>query len=284
MEQNDYNIGIRPAEATGYSAGVAYIVIPTDLDREKYIKECYRTSTVSIFSEHNGFCNRVPIDNFSINFITFPNTKEEFGTLVSFLLDPVHKKPIIIGIYSNGISDLKENQFKFKRELNGQLVEISGSTTDGSLGLNVKSEKGGQVFITVGSVDKSGKINLSVSGDVNITASNETNITQYNKCVVATIDPDNDSELSVFEQNSTQNSFTSTDHLINAQNVKINDGEEPFLLGKKVKKFLDDLIEEIGNSTVTTMLGQMPLLNKAQIVAYKEKTEALLSTIAFINK
>src|SRR5437870_5080190 len=110
---NDYNLGTKLQDGEYYSAGLAYIVIPSDVDREKFITECYKTSTVSIFSEHNGFCNRVPIDTFSLNFINFPDKVDEMGSAVSYLLDPVHSRPIIVGIYNtkDEISGLKENKF-----------------------------------------------------------------------------------------------------------------------------------------------------------------------------
>jgi len=286
MEQNNYNLGVRSAEGEAFSAGIAYVAIPSDVDRGKYIRECYRTSTVSIFSEHNGFNNRVPIDKFSINFIKFPDDVNKFGTAVSFVLDPIHKKPIIVGIYHSGdeISNLKENQFRFGREFKGKFIEIAGSSEEGYISLNVITDKGGKVSINVGSKDESGELDVKISGSVNITASCDTNIKQFGTFNLATIDKDNEEQFSTFEQNSKQHIFFDEQHNINTDKLSINDGEEPFLLGKKWASFMKDFIKEVGGSTVTTALGQMPLLNAEQILEFENKVDEVLSTIGFIDK
>jgi hypothetical protein len=56
------------------------------------------------------------------------------------------------------------------------------------------------------------------------------------------------------------------------------------MLGTKTAIFLKDAIEEIGNSTITTMLGQMPLLNSAKILSLQKRVDELLSEVGFINK
>jgi hypothetical protein len=47
---------------------------------------------------------------------------------------------------------------------------------------------------------------------------------------------------------------------------------------------MKNFIQEVGNSTVTTSLGQMPLLNSEAIIKYKEQVDSLLSSIGFIDK
>lgn len=285
-ENKDYNLGTKPADGSAYSAGIAYVMIPVDVDRARYIAECYRTSSVSIFSEHNGFTNRVPIDTYSLNFITFPDDVKKFGSAVVFNIDPVSKRPVIIGILnkSDEISGLRENQFRFKRELNGKFVEIFGSPDGANIGLSVSTDRGGQVLINVNSEDQSGKLEVNIAGAVNINASQDTTIKQHGKLTLVTIDKSDDNQFAVVEQTSTRHTFFDDEHDINTKKLSINDGKEPFILGKQWAQFMKDLIKEIGNSTVTTMLGQMPLLNADQILEYQNKVDKLLSTIAFIDK
>jgi hypothetical protein len=52
---------------------------------------------------------------------------------------------------------------------------------------------------------------------------------------------------------------------------------EPLILGNSWKDFMDSFIEEIGKSTVSTGIGQMPLLNAANILKFKLQLEKLLS-------
>ncbi|HTE25406.1 hypothetical protein [Flavitalea sp.] len=284
--ENFNNISIAHDEAEMYSAGIAYIVIPKDIDRAKYIDHCYKTGTVSIVSGVNGYTNRVPIDQSTINFITFPNTVNEFGSAVSFLIDPVQKVPIIVGVYNkpDDVGELEENSFRFKRKFQNKIVDIAGSSEKSYLSLGVSSDTGGEVNVNVHSDDSSGRFNVRTAGDVNITASGNTSIEQYQKLTITTLNEDDEADFSTFEQESDTNKFSSDNHEIYTKKLSINEGEEAFLLGNKVKAFLDDLIQELSNITVTTALGQMPILNKAQVLIFKQRTESLLSKIAFIDK
>ncbi len=47
---------------------------------------------------------------------------------------------------------------------------------------------------------------------------------------------------------------------------------------------MKSFIAEVGRSTVTTDIGQMPLLNAEQINSYQDQVDELLSTVGFIDK
>lgn len=286
MAENNYNLGVRPDASEMLPAGIAYVVIPSDVDRARYIKECYKTSTVSIYSEYNGFSNRVPIDTYTLNFVEFPNEVNKIGTAVAFLLDPIHKKPIIVGSYNkqDELSDLKENQFRFKKELNGNFVELVGSSDGKYIGINVGADEAGEVFINIKSKDESGKVNINVEGECNITSLTNVTLKQFGKLSFITENKDDQSEVTVEEHTSKGRTVQSEEENIITQKFNINNGKENFVLGQKLKSFLDDLITEIGNITTTTQLGQMPILNKEQVLSYKERTKDLLSAIGFIDK
>lgn len=268
-----------------FDAGLAYIVIPVDIEREKYISECYKTGTVSIFSEYNGYSNRVPIDIQALNFIEFPQEQGKYGSAVSFNVDPVKAVPIITGIYlkADQIGDLTEHQFKLKRELNGNLVEISGSPDGKYLSLGIKADKAGAIKLNVASDNNDGKIELSVNGNVELT-SNDTEINQTGKLSLKTFNATDENDYSVIEQTKDENNFKSKEHNIDTGVLRINDGEEPFILGNTFKKLFDDFIDEVSKTTVSTAIGQMPILNAQQVADFKEKTKTILSEVGFINK
>lgn len=280
------NLCIRVNESELFEAGIGYVIIPSDVERDKYIRTCYQTLTVSIFSEHNGVSNRVPVDSFSINFIAFPSSPNEFGTAVMFTVDPVLKRPMVVGIYNQPgqVGELHEHQFKFKRQHGNKFVELAGSASENYMGLSVKTDKGGEAYVKVASDDDTGQITLEVSGNINLTASNKTTIRQFDQIAIVTSDEDNEERFAKMEQTTSQHLFQDDEHKINTKKLQINDGDEPFVLGKKLKSFFDDLIEELANSTVTTALGQMPLLNKVQIMNFKNRTDALLSSIASLDR
>jgi hypothetical protein len=288
MDEINYNLGVRPDTSEMFSCGIAYVVIPSDVDRAQYIRECFKTSTVSIYSEFNGFSNRVPIDIFSLNFIEFPDLPNQFGSAVSFTVDSVHKKPIIKGIYlkQDEICDIKEHQFKFKRHFKGNVVELVGSPDGKYMGINVMADKGGEVFLNLKSNDSSGKININVDGDCNITSLNNTSVKQFGTLSLITANRENQKEATIEEHTSTSRTVITKEEEINVERFSINNGEENFVLGQLFKKFLQKLIEEIAGATVTTNLGQMPLINKNKILEYSkdEKIDEFLSTIAFLDK
>jgi hypothetical protein len=286
MQESSYNITTRENSKEAYSAGIAYISLPSDIDRDSYIAECYRSGRVSIYSEHNGFFNRVAIDRYSLNFIKFPDSLKEFGSAVSFVLEPVSKRPVITGIYfkTDELSTLQEHQFSFNRELKGNKVEVTGSPEGKYLHLNVIADEAGEITIKVTSKDQSANINLEVDGDVNITASANTNIRQYNQFNLSTVSPTDSEQLTIFEQSQHSHTFIDNEHNINTDKFSINAGEEPIVLGKKFAEFMKNFIQEVGNSTVTTSLGQMPLLNAEKILEYQKQVKSLLSTIGFIDK
>lgn len=289
---HDYNLGTRAAEGEMWSSGIGYVHIPTDVDREKYIGECFRSSSVSLFTEHNGYFNRVPIDRFSLSFIDFPNKTNENGSAVSYHVDPVHKRPIITGIHftNDELADLVEHQFKFKRILGNNQVEITGSPKEKYIALNVNADKEGNLSLNVNSHDDSGSINLNVEGTTQITSTQNTIVKQHSSYVLKTVNKQDEKKYSLFVQTPEENNLSgdvtnidSPNTNINTDKLRINNGEEPIILGKKWASFMKDLIKEIGQSTVSTTIGQQPLLNATKIIEYQNKVDDLLSKIGFID-
>jgi hypothetical protein len=282
-----YNtVGETHSSGERHAIGIAHIIIPSDVERSVYITECYRTSTVSIYSESNGVTNKVPVDQHSIQLIKFPYAVNEFGSAVSFKVDPIRKRPCVDGIYfkDNEVSDLRENQFKTKSEFKGDYVEVTGSPVDKYLLLSVNADKAGNMNMTVQSGDESGLINIKVDGDTHIKSLNNTNLKQYSRFNSTTTNRNDDSEFASLEQDSISHTFYDESHNINTEKLSVNNGEEPWVLGKQWAQFMKDLIKEIGSATVSTAIGQMPLLNADQINQYSDKVDKLLSQIAFIDK
>lgn len=285
MESN-YNLGTRLPEGEMYASGIAYVVIPPDLDRTKYIAECFRTSTVSVYSEHNGWVNRARVPKSALNFIEFPLKADEFGSPVSFTIDPVDNSTIIGSVFinANQVSDLEENQFKFKREFNGNFVEIVGSSNGKYLSFNVSADKGGEIKLNVQSKDQSAKVNIDVEGSVEINSAHDTILKQNRSLTLATVNKEDETKSSVLHQTdeATKINSQSIDHYTDS--FRLNDGKEPYVLGNIFRKLFDEFIDEIAKTTVSTAIGQMPILNASQVAAFKEKTNTILSEVAFINK
>lgn len=259
-----------------WSAGVAYVALPSDVERAAYIRDCYVNNCLCLWSENSGFLNRVPVSDDILNFIEFPLEIKQFGSAVVFVTEPIHQQPIIVARLNktDKVGELRENQFKFKRTLLNNIVEVSGSAESGSLNLIVHSEKGGEVNISLSNLDNNGKIKLSVAGDVSLEASKKIEITQGELFSVKTIGEEKESTLQQDEQG----------HKFSGEKFIIGDEKEAMVLGNQLSSILKELITQIAAITVTTIAGPSPILNMVQINLIKEKVDQILSTQGFLEK
>jgi hypothetical protein len=129
-----------------------------------------------------------------------------------------------------------------------------------------------------------GRVALSVDGNIEIEALNDTQIKQHGSCRITTVARDDSAVFAAFEQSTDTHSFWDKHHNINTDQFKINNGEEPLILGKKFAGFIKDFITEVGKSTVNTSIGEMPLLNAETINSYHDRMDELLSEVSFIDK
>lgn len=258
-----------------YPAGIAYVALPTDLDRSRYIALCYKTRTVCVRMDDGAFFTRVPIADRELQEIEFPEDSTKMGSPVVYVTEPVKNQIFIISTFQfpEDLPDLKEGQFKLRRRFLDSYVEISGSAKEKRVSVIVNTETGGEATFNILSKDNTGKLKLDVQGDIEIVVTKNTKLLAGESTNIAT---QNDQDKSSFNQTPTNNEFIN-------KKFTINKGDEAMIRGTAFKSFMDDLIIELSNSTVTTSIGQQPLLNKAQIAAFKEKTQELLSTIAFLE-
>lgn len=262
-----------------HKIGRGYIAIPSDFNRVSYIRDCYTNMWVSIITEDGGFMNRVPIPPDVLNFVEFPDLPSQLGSPIVFNVDDMTNNPIIVSRYNkqDNLGDGKEYQFKFKRQYRDKVVEISGSPKDNALNLIVNgANNGGKLNIILHSNDKSSSFNARVAGVIDFQAQDTISTTGVNKTSFQTFDT-NYKSSSVFEQLPNSHRFISG-------NFNINDGKENFLLGQKWKKLMSDLIDEVANSTVSTSIGQQPLVNAEKITNFKTRLDEALSLVGYLNK
>lgn len=283
MSEQTNSVGKTSAAGEQWAAGVAYTVLPSDIEREVYIRECYQNSRISIWSEDIGFINRVRVDEETLNFIEFPDTVEKLGTAIVFVTEPIHKQPIIVARLSkiDELGELRENLFKIKRKLGNKTVEISGSPEKGTLNLIVNAEdEKGVINILLSNNNSDGELNLSVCGGIKIDAAGNIEFLQKEKFYVKTVGKDGeDSSEASYEQ-------TNKEHKLKGEKISINDGEEPMVLGNKIKSFIEDLIDNISAMTIV-VTGTAGVFNPADITklqAKKEELKSILSQEGFLNK
>lgn len=271
--------GVEPIPGYKYTVGLAYVAIPSDISRADYIKDCYLNSQLSIRCEDGAFYNRAPVSPEVLDFLTFPTDPKLNGTPVIYVTEEQYSQPVVVARLQmrEELGDGKENQFKFRRKLGDQLVEINGSASDGTLNLIVDSAgQPGSINVHIFNQAQDCELNVDVAGDVNVTASGA--IAQNAQdTITQTVTDAESGDATVIEQ-------TPTEHKVTTQKWTFNEGSDPLGLGNEIRQLFSDLIDQVASITVVTAIGLQPIVNKAQVLKLKEQLDGVLSKVAFIDK
>lgn len=272
--------GFQSIDGFLFNVGKAYIALPTDIDRNQYLRDCYKNFHCSMRTEDGGFFNRVPVPPNILNFIRFPEKAEELGTCVIYNVDEQLQYPYVVGYFQDKeeLGALQEHGFIFKRVNKTKYVQIDASAKSNVINVIVDSgDEEGEINIRTISKDSKSKVNIEVDGELNITTDNTATFTQYKAFKVTTQDQSDEKVKSGFEQTSTENKFYN-------QKFLINDGDDAMVLSSKLISLLSDLIEEISTSTTNTAIGLQPLTNGEKISKFKSRLDEIKSKEAFLKK
>lgn len=270
-------VGPTPFVGDKWAAGIAYIAIPSDIDREEYIANCYLNELVSVWTDDGAFFNRIPISTDVLSFIEFPETFKELGTAVFYVIESIKKQPFIVARYTkdNEISGGREHTFSIRRRIGKNIVEITGSPKNNFLNLIVNAgETKGELNVIVSGEREDSRINVEVAGDIDVYALKSTTVSQGKQLKLITGEED---KIAVYQQ-------ANREHLFEGEKIIINKGQEPSVLGNKLRSFLEDFVDEVANITTTTGIGVQPIINKIKISALKAKLNDILSDEVFLNK
>lgn len=160
-------IGIRNKR---YPSGTCYLVIPENVDRDKYVRGCYRTGRVAVVMDDGSFIPDVPIGLSILKEIDFPSEVRKLGSELIWVNHMVHNKPIIIDriLKDDEAIDLDEHEFKLEKYTENGFVSIRGVAKEGNLFINVegKNSNGGKIYIDASNEDEEGGIILNLKGDL----------------------------------------------------------------------------------------------------------------------
>jgi hypothetical protein len=165
--------GPYPIPSSQYYVGLqyGYIIIPSDVDRNSFIEQCYRWERVSVLSEGGGgVFHECYISREAIKDVEFPDDSTHTGSCVMFLTDIHSGHPMIFGVLSKEDESqlLREGYFKFSKTYQGSSVIISGDAKKGIMNLSVDGGDLTQLNITVSNKDKNATTNLRCRGDINL--------------------------------------------------------------------------------------------------------------------
>ena len=264
-----FNISKTSAPGKRNSAGVGYLMLPADIDRELWIKTCYKKGQVSLLNENERIDN-VLISKHIIKDLEFPLNYKKLGTKIVWVSTTKNVIAIAIINKASEVIEISNDQIfnVIKKGGKKSAIEISGNIEDEFLTINVdsKSGKSGKILLNITNINNKGELNILINGKTVL----ESNYLENNILENLTFNIQNP-----LEDSSTQTQikyertigFTYSDEFGNK--ITINkDGtilgansNQSMVLGDRLEQILVRILTELMNARVATMLGPQPLLN-----------------------
>lgn len=255
------------------SISIWRVYLPTDMDRETYVKSCYLSGRVSLINENGEFQHRVKVGKLELQAIDFPSDKKSYGSEVACISAPYSGRLYIVSVYSSSteFNDQEENQYRFFKT-NGGFSELRVSG-DGKIIMSVDSESdASEVSVNITSKNKAGKLKLNVNGDILIQNEGNTSLTSSNNVNAKVTDGEIESSVDI-KKNEIR--------LVTPDDGKVylNESDEPILLGNKTVTLIEDLLTQLGKESA----GPYPLLGNSFYISMKNRLEELKSKISFVK-
>jgi hypothetical protein len=252
----------RPVPGIKDNAGIGYIVIPSGVDKRKFIEKCFRTNTISLLLENGGVIDNVLITKSSLSEIEFPNKFNEKGSMLVWINQPRKQMPIIIGCLSktNEFVNFNKNKGSLSKSTKDFISEVLVDAQNGSVIITSNSsvEGGGDIYIVSTNKKKTSKLKIKVSGNVDIETPDFT-VTGSNKISLIIKDKSIDDSITeiTYEKGV---GFNYSDEFGNEMSVNsdgvnispsskftIGEGNESIVLGDTFKGIFEELTDMVSN-------------------------------------
>lgn len=264
-------LGIKNIDTGIGSAGVGFVVVPTDVDREEYINDCYRTNTLTINGGKGyGFFSGVHTDVNVMQNISFPTDERNRGTAVVWVRDAISQLPVIIASLrkQDEYYNLAENQFRIKRNNveKTKAIEIFADGDESCIDIILLSDEitPANFNIKINSKNQKSILNINCDNEINIVSDNKIKI-ETNKKVEIEITEEGETKTAIsyelgkgfIYKDEFENEINCKDGEINIISEKINHngGKEPMVLGDTLVDLLRDVLSEIQKMTFTSPSG-----------------------------
>lgn len=179
MDYFPNSIGPEPLPQGRDIISIWNVYLPLDQDRERYIKNSYLTSTITVTNSNGEIVHRVQAGKLALQAIRFPIDNKDLGSQVICCSAPYSGKLYVVDVFDQDTeyTDLAENQYRFKKASVEGFAEVLIDGNTGLIILNVDSEStGGKIKINIANKDKSGELDVSVNGDINLNVTGNINL------------------------------------------------------------------------------------------------------------
>lgn len=292
------NIGIgkdRP------NVGFAYAIIPNDMDRSEYLAEFYKTGMCLIITPYNQVLKNVIVPEHLIDYIKFPQAKNDYGSLLSYNSESTSNQVIVTGIIINNKPKYptSENTYVSAHSTKNYALNIIKNLDARSYivsSYNSEDSVGGISFSSKSDVGKS-RVSILNNGGIEIEADQSINQLSEQGLNI-TIGSDDDiktltitKEGSLHYKDQFNNELVVNEDGVNVISTKINlgsaDANHNAILGDELVSWLGKLTDAIVAMTHTNGNNGAPTgtpINAPTFNTLKEEAEQLLSQVVKISK
>lgn len=303
MEDNI--LGIKGIPSENLSAGVGFIIIPKDIDSNKYKEDVYRTGRVSIYGGY-GSSNfyDVIIPKNCLQEIVFPDDSNSKGSPVVWINIPKHNEPIVVSVlkYDEEFYSLSENRFRVTRTSKDSMIDLDLDSDKSKLFLNVSNldeSKNSNLEINISDINGDGTLKVLIegkflkraTGDI-ISLSGGNNalaVSDSSGKVKAKLELSSNKSNKLEYEDEDGNIISCSDSLVNiradkSSNVSFGDGNEKAVLGDTLVAILEEYDEEFSRMTVNTAFGPSSTrINDSEFVKIKDKFKDVLSKLVNLD-
>ena len=170
------------------STGIGWIIIPSDIDREEYIRRVYSTGYCMIISDFNDPIRDVAVPEHLIRNIKFPVLAEERGSLVSWMSIAKSDQVILMGILQApaGSSPYKEGTTIDEVDSADTRISKVLSIKDKSYTISIISDESGEGGFEVKAQggDKTTSMAFNIDGTASIKSDDKLTIFAENEITV----------------------------------------------------------------------------------------------------
>lgn len=242
-----------PIPASRAHAGVAYVMIPEDVDREDFVARCYRTNTVCIYTEQSEFILDVLIHPNILQYVEFPLQPNQLGSMISWVNISNHNKPLVVGLCpkNDDATGLMEHYFQLSKDTDKAISRITGRGNVGTLDFLVKGDEKdtGRINFKVINSQGQGKYQLEVDGDVNITADNKITLDSGDSVELIVSDPEQANETKITYKAGQGFSYKDeydNEWIINSNGVEVRTNKFVLGNGSDSAVLYNKLVRELG--------------------------------------
>lgn len=291
----DEVIGIRNLDTGIGSAGVGFVVVPSEVDRVQYINDCYRTNTLTINGGKGyGYFSGVHADINVMQNIKFPTDEENRGTPVVWVKDAVSQLPVIVAVLrkQGEYYSLNENQFRLKRGTETRNVEIfiDGLTSALDITILGDKEEPANIDVKLSSENADSILTVSCDNEINIIGEKAVNVTTNKKATLKVTEKGEDKMSLSYElgvglkyKDEFENEVTAKEGQVDVISKKINhnSGKEPMVLGNTLADLLNEFLAAVQKITVISPVGVTSVpVNIGDFAAIQAKLDTIKSQIS----